>query len=614
MENNEVRTGQKWGIWLFLIYTMVTLLLCLLFFFMLKVPFSSDADYLQAGITGGAMGTGADQTAQYYLSALLTTALARAGAELDIFNIYSVFLMGLCFLTFTAMHWLVTKRADTILFHLVIFAFMICALLEFNYLTIAFLAAGSGILSVFGIRGSDHIVSRLFSWLLGILLIAGGCGLRLFVLPAAILLLLPLFLRGLMDHNGIRWLAAIILMAAVCAGTFMTTGARLQRIYGDPWGSYASWADASYLLQTSDLPDRTEYADLYKNISWTDNDFALMENRTFADTAAFGTQKLLTLAEGVDMHERFEFDARAILDMVLTGRDLFVFLPAGAMAAAILLGLFGRAKWRDLGLILLSGVITCAMAGSLYFCRMVYSRLMLPLLILGLMEILIILGVSVREKNEETDTDRTLTVMIVQAAVLVSVCYLFGTVYFSRLTPETAGRGSELRSYLASHSDSLCCCTSEAAYELQKGLPVIGHTADKYPSNLIDLGGRDSFSGRFEHLLAAYGTEDAYALFRSMAENDRILLITGQEEIPEEIALYVQEHYGIPTVVTETDRIGTAYRVYSLQASEDASESGGADTADDKAQTSDAADDKAATADTGAAAQEEGQEENTADE
>jgi hypothetical protein len=66
--------------------------------------------------------------------------------------------------------------------------------------------------------------------------------------------------------------------------------------------------------------------------------------------------------------------------------------------------------------------------------------------------------------------------------------------------------------------------------------------------------------------------------------------------------------------VTETDRIGTAYRVYSLQASEDASESGGADTADDKAQTSDAADDKAATADTGAAAQEEGQEENTADE
>ena len=88
MENNEVRTGQKWGIWLFLIYTMVTLLLCLLFFFMLKVPFSSDADYLQAGITGGAMGTGADQTAQYYLSALLTTALARAGAELDIFNIY----------------------------------------------------------------------------------------------------------------------------------------------------------------------------------------------------------------------------------------------------------------------------------------------------------------------------------------------------------------------------------------------------------------------------------------------------------------------------------------------------------------------------------------------
>ena len=177
-----------------------------------------------------------------YLSALLTTALARAGAELDIFNIYSVFLMGLCFLTFTAMHWLVTKRADTILFHLVIFAFMICALLEFNYLTIAFLAAGSGILSVFGIRGSDHIVSRLFSWLLGILLIAGGCGLRLFVLPAAILLLLPLFLRGLMDHNGIRWLAAIILMAAVCAGTFMTTGARLQRIYGDPWGSYASWA------------------------------------------------------------------------------------------------------------------------------------------------------------------------------------------------------------------------------------------------------------------------------------------------------------------------------------------------------------------------------------
>ena len=190
MENNEVRSGQKWGIWLFLIYTMVTLLLCLLFFFMLKVPFSSDADYLQAGITGGAMGTGADQTAQYYLSALLTTALARAGAELDIFNIYSVFLMGLCFLTFTAMHWLVTKRADTILFHLVIFAFMICALLEFNYLTIAFLAAGSGILSVFGIRGSDHIVSRLFSWLLGILLIAGGCGLRLFVLPAAILLLL----------------------------------------------------------------------------------------------------------------------------------------------------------------------------------------------------------------------------------------------------------------------------------------------------------------------------------------------------------------------------------------------------------------------------------------
>ena len=149
---------------------------------------------------------------------------------------------------------------------------------------------------------------------------------------------------------------------------------------------------------------------------------------------------------------------------------------------------------------------------------------------------------------------------------------------------------------------------------MQKGLPVIGHTADKYPSNLIDLGGRDSFSGRFEHLLAAYGTEDAYALFRSMAENDRILLITGQEEIPEEIALYVQEHYGIPTAVTETDRIGTAYRVYSLQASEDASESDGADTADDKAQTSDAADDKAATADTGAAAQEEGQEENTADE
>ena len=63
MENQEAKTGQKWGIWLFLIYTMVTLLLCLLFFFMLKVPFSSDADYLQAGITGGAMGTGAERSA-----------------------------------------------------------------------------------------------------------------------------------------------------------------------------------------------------------------------------------------------------------------------------------------------------------------------------------------------------------------------------------------------------------------------------------------------------------------------------------------------------------------------------------------------------------------------
>ena len=112
-----------------------------------------------------------------------------------------------------------------------------------------------------------------------------------------------------------------------------------------------------------------------------------------------------------------------------TGRRTRLFIGLG-VAAAILLGLFGRAKWRDLGLILLSGVITCAMAGSLYFFRMVYSRLMLPLLILGLMEILIILGVSVREKNEETDTDRTLTVMIVQAAVLVAVCYLFGTVWF----------------------------------------------------------------------------------------------------------------------------------------------------------------------------------------
>ncbi len=615
MENQEAKTGQKWGIWLFLIYTMVTLLLCLLFFFMLKVPFSSDADYLQAGITGGAMGTGADQTAQYYLSALLTTALARAGAALEVFNIYSAFLMGLCFLSFTSMHWLVTKRADTVLFHLVIYVFMVSALLEFNYLTIAFLAAGSGIMTVFGIRSSDHIVSRLFSWLLGILLIIGGCGLRLSVLPAAILLLLPLFLRGLMDHNGIRWLAAIILMAAVWAGAFMTTGARLQRIYGDPWGSYASWADASYLIQTADLPDRTEYADLYRNISWTENDIALMENHTFADTAAFGTQKLLTLAEGINIHERFEFDARAILDSILTNVDLFLFLPAGAMAAAVLLGLFGRAKWRDLGLILLSGVITCAMTGSLYFFRMVFSRLMLPLLILGLLEILVILGVSIREKNEETETDRTLTVMIVQAAVLVAVCYLFGTVYFSRLTPDTAGHGSELRNYLAAHTDSLFCCTSDAAYDLQKGLPVIGHTADKYPSNLIDLGGRDSFSGRFEHRLAAYGTEDAYTLFRSITENDRIYLITGQEDIPEEIALYVQEHYGISAAVTETDRIGTAYRVYRLQAADDASAAEETeDAAAAKEQSADSAAEDTGTADTAANAEEEGQEENTADE
>jgi hypothetical protein len=285
------------------------------------------------------------------------------------------------------------------------------------------------------------------------------------------------------------------------------------------------------------------------------------------------------------------------------------------MAAAVLLGLFGRAKWRDLGLILLSGVITCAMTGSLYFFRMVFSRLMLPLLILGLLEILVILGVSVREKNEETETDRTLTVMIVQAAVLVAVCYLFGTVYFSRLTPDTAGHGSELRNYLAAHTDSLFCCTSDAAYDLQKGLPVIGHTADKYPSNLIDLGGRDSFSGRFEHRLAAYGTEDAYTLFRSITENDRIYLITGQEDIPEEIALYVQEHYGISAAVTETDRIGTAYRVYRLQAADDASAAEETeDAAAAKEQSADSAAEDTGTADTAANAEEEGQEENTADE
>lgn len=536
-------------------------------FFYYRIRFTSTDDFLMAGILGGAWGSGQNQTVLFYSAYPLTWLLGRISALTGIFNVYGAYLMALSVLIFTGLHWAGVNYKISVFYHAAVLAAQLLVIGTCNWTTLAYLAFGTGIFLLSSFRRDMVPGERVITWILLVLLSAGGGFLRPGVMTTTLVLLLPVLATGLARQRMVRQIIGILLVACIVAAGRLTSGTAMTERLGGSWQTYGNWNAACASFRDYTKPDPDKYADVYASIGWNENDMDLAFNWNYADQEAFGAEEYGILSGVQDFRERYNCDVLDVLRQTYHDDQARVF--ALCAAAILLMALLVWIKKGDALALFVSAVFTLGLLAALYFRKRPYLRVSLPVILLGIFEMLLILTAAAADYDRASASKwkvarRHLGILAEIAAAGLLWLLFWYSVWGSVSDYAYDMRREDVRAYLKEHPDNLYCMTSGIASDLNVDIPVYGHSADKYYDNKLSLGSWDLFSPRYYAQLEKFGVEDGDHLYREMVLRDNVYVISTKADAPLALSAYVRDHYGIDSEPVQTDQIGDDAFVYSL--------------------------------------------------
>ena len=551
----------------FAVYAVLSAALTGFMFFYYRIRFTTTDDFLMAGILGGAWGSGLNQSVLFYSAYPLTWLLAKISALTGIFNVYGAYLMGLTVLIFTGLHWAGICSGISVFYHAAVLAAQLLVIGTCNWTTLAYLAFGTAVFLVSSFRRDMHAAERVITWILMLLLGAGGGFLRPGVMITTLVLVLPLLLASLARQKMVRQVIGMVLLIAILVTGRLTSGRALTERLGGTWQAYGTWNAACASFRDYTKPDPEKYADVYASIGWNENDMDLAFNWNYADQEVFGAEEYGILSGVQDFRERYNCD---ILDVIKqTWQDEQARIFGLAAAAVLLMALLVWIRKGDALALLASALFTLGLVAALYFRKRPYLRVSLPVILLGIFEMLLILTAAAADYDRAsagrwTIVRRHLGILAEIAAAGLLGLFFWYAVWGSVQDYAYDMRREDVRAYLTEHPDSLYCMTSGIASDLNVDIPVYGHSRDKYYDNKLSLGSWDLFSPRYYDQLEKFGVEDGDHLYREMVLKDNIYIISTKIDSVLALAAYAADHYGIESEPLLVDQIGDDAFVYSL--------------------------------------------------
>lgn len=531
-----------------ILWLMLSIFIAAVYVVFGRMRYLEPEDYVFTGTLAGVSGF---DDLQYFLhpyySVILSRILATIANITGIFNIYAVFILSVYVAVFVAVHLLATKCKEPDIIHLAAIIFQCLLARYLTYTSIAYLAVGVFMIYVY-VRPERKLV---LEDLLFVILALCGILMRGEILITTFLMLSPCLLKPIFESKKKRTasVTAIIILAVV----YLSTQSYNNAVYhaDDVWSKYYDWNVASTNIRDFAAIDYEAYRETFLDIGWSSNDLALVSSWKFIDLNTFSEDNLEKVASAVSINDRYELNPFKLAYGMIGQKTSLIMLVS---ALFIILSQKRPRRIKEWVWNLAACIIPLGLMGALFLRQRYVERIAVPILILGLLQMLFLIKPNSSRKNRA-----------LRFTALILCCSLL-LIAEMRFVKQTEGNPhEELSEYLHSTEDILFITNSGLANELLCSNAIINISVRDYYPNVLKMGSWDSYTKRYYNQISKFGIKDPDNMFYALATEENVRLLTYEPKDCVALERYLLEHYSLRGRFVEEQRFEDGSTVYAWE-------------------------------------------------
>lgn len=519
---------KKYDVNLLSLSVFVSLILVLIPCVLDKLYYFAADDYLMNLIAQGAYGETADSYLVYN-NVLLGYLLKFLYIFCSSVNWYPVLQLGTIVVMFSLINYISLKLSNRkyIVMSLV-GAMELIVVYHLTFTIVAYLCMGSGFVYLwYKINSCRPLVLWKTTLLFAMILVWGGLW-RKSTLLTAVLIFSPLLIYIIFMKNK----AILIIMIGLLSVEIVYAAGRVVYQNDAIWETHDK-----YNVLRSEILDYPSInyennKDKFEEIGFSNNDVECIYRWIMADKEVFSADRLRDMLDIQKLTERYNFNIIDILLQMFKLKYNYVFL----IISVISMILVKEKRWMNA----LIACSTYAMVAGLFFRNRVVTRVLIPIYILGALALFAWSFIRLNEWRRKRYADAVLA----GAAVLASVLVIMN----NNITKQEYGynieRYKDIKSYVKQNPGMLFVGSSTVVNPLEYSTSIFEVGDDIPVKNIAKLGSWDLYSKRYYEQMEMFDVSDADRLLTSLAQDERLLYISGDKEETYVIREYVEEHVG----------------------------------------------------------------------